>query len=104
MVGAWADKRRRPRARAAGRQPHPGQRIKYLLLIGLLTMAAVELARPLVACWPAAAGSRPLRSFWPVWPCHRWGGSDVMGRVGWMTMAVAGGIGWSWGDRCRDTA
>ena len=28
---------------------HPGQRIKYLLLIGLLTMAAVELARPLVA-------------------------------------------------------
>ena len=43
MIGAWADKRRRPKARGAGRKAHPGQRIKYLLLIGLLTMAGIEL-------------------------------------------------------------
>jgi ferredoxin len=94
MVGAWADKGRRPRVRAAGRQPHPGQRIKYLLLIGLLTMAAVELARPLVAilavggwippCAAMLAGLALIRM--------RWGNRSWTVPAGW-TMAVAGGIG-----------
>ncbi|THB78679.1 MAG: 4Fe-4S binding protein [Desulfobacteraceae bacterium] len=43
MVGAWADRYRKPRARAAARQSHPGQRIKYILLIALLSMAGIEL-------------------------------------------------------------
>jgi len=97
MVGAWADKRRRRRARAAGRQAHPGQRIKYLLLIGLLTMAAIELARPLVALagrggWipPSAAiltGLVLIR-----WEPARWGKQSWTVSAGW-TMAVAGGLG-----------
>lgn len=48
MVGAWTDKGRRPKTRAFGRQSHPGQKIKYLLLTGLLAMAGVELVSPLV--------------------------------------------------------
>ena len=97
MVGAWADKRRKPRARATGRQPHPGQRIKYLLLIGLLTMAAVELTRPLVAIvaiggWipPSAAilaGLVLIRLKRLRWVDRFWSVS-----IGW-TMAVVGCTG-----------
>ena len=97
MVGAWADKGRKPRARAAGRQPHPGQRIKYLLLIGLLTMAAVEIARPLVAfmAWggwipPSAAILAGLVLILAPW--GRWGKRSWAVSAGW-TIAVAGGIG-----------
>lgn len=54
MVGVWADRAKKPKARAAGRQSHPWQQIKYLLLIGLLAMAGMELIRPLLA----AAGQK----------------------------------------------
>ncbi len=77
MVGAWADKQRRPRARAAGRQSHPGQRIKYLLLTGLLTMAAVELFQPLVT---------------------------MSGRYGWIpfcAVIIVGFVLIRWGDRIQ---
>ena len=97
MVGAWADKGRKPRARAAGRQPHPGQRIKYLLLIGLLTMAAVEIARPLVAfmAWggwipPSAAILAGLVLILAPW--GRGGKRSWAVSAGW-TIVVAGGIG-----------
>ncbi len=94
MVGAWADKGRKRRVRATGRQAHPGQRIKYLLLIGLLTMAVVELAQPLVSAladggWiPSSAailaGLVLIRWRREQWENHSWTVS-----AGW-AMAVAG--------------
>jgi len=91
MVGRWADRRRSRRARAAGRQSHPGQRIKYLLLIGLLTMAAVELARPLVALL-AGGGWIPIgAAILAGLVMGRWGNRSWTVSAGW-TMAVAGGI------------
>jgi len=92
MVGAWADKQRRPRARATGRQAHPGQRIKYLLLIGLLTMAAVELARPLVTILAGGGWIPPSAAILAGLLMGRWGQRSWTVSAGW-TMAVAGGIG-----------
>ncbi|VEN75262.1 4Fe-4S binding domain-containing protein [Candidatus Desulfarcum epimagneticum] len=73
MVGAWADKRRGRRARAAGRQSHPGRRIKYLLLIGLLTMAAAELARPFVTIASAGGWIPPGAAILAGLALIRWG-------------------------------
>lgn len=95
MVGAWADKWRKPRTRAAGRQSHPGQQIKYLLLIGLLTMAGVELVRPLVAVFAgnswipfcAALLTGLVLITWGRWENRTW-----MVSAGW-AMAISGGIG-----------
>lgn len=95
MVGAWTDQRRRRRAQAAGRQAHPGQRIKYLLLIGLLTMAAIELARPLVGFLSGGGWIPPSASILAGLAVIRWGRRGKRAwtvSAGW-TMTVAGGIG-----------
>ena len=92
MVGAWADKGRRRRARAAGRQPHPGQRIKYLLLVGLLTMAAVELARPLLAMLAVGGWIPPAAAILAGLVLMRWGNRSWAVSTGW-TVVVAGAIG-----------
>jgi len=92
MVGVWADKGRRSRARAAGRQSHPGQRIKYLLLIGLLTMAAVELARPLVVIVGRGGGLfPPIAAMMAGLVLIRWGNRSWTVSAGW-TIALVGGI------------
>lgn len=98
MVGVWADKGRRKKARAQGRQSHPGQRIKYLLLIGLLTMAAVELAQPLVAMAAMGGWIPPVVVICTglVLSLTQWGNRSQSGSarhaIGW-TMSAAGGIG-----------
>jgi polyferredoxin len=73
MVGTLADKHRRRQVRAAGRQAHPGQRIKYLMLIGLLTMAAVELARPLLEISAGGGWIPPSAAILAGWVMGRWG-------------------------------
>lgn len=92
MVGVWADKGRKKRERAAGRQAHSAQRIKYLLLIGLLTMAAVELARPLVAVLAIGGWMPPCIVILAGLGLVRWGTLSWLTTAGW-AMAVTGGIG-----------
>lgn len=94
MVGAWADKGRKKRDRAAGRKVHPGQRIKYLLLTGLLTMAGVELVRPVVTLVAGAGWAPPGAAVMAGLALIRWGrwqGRSWIVSAGW-TMSVTGGI------------
>lgn len=92
MVGAWADKHRSRRERAAGRQSHPGQRIKYLLLIGLLTMAAMEIARPLVAFMAWGGWIPPCVVILVGLVLMQWRNRPWAVSAGW-TLSTAGGIG-----------
>ena len=91
MVGTWADKRRRKKARSAGRQSHSAQQIKYYLLIGLLTMAAVELARPLMAILAGGGWIPPSTAILAGLVLMRWGNRSWTTSAGG-TMAVVGGI------------
>ena len=94
MIGVWADKYRKGRARAAGRQTHPGQRIKYLLLIGLLTMAAMEFVRPLVTVVAGGGWIPPTVAVLAGLILTRWrpGGSQSWAVPAGWTMVTAGGI------------
>lgn len=92
LFGAWGDRYRKPRHQAAGRRPLPAQQVKYWLLVGLLTMAAAEMARPVLTML-GDAGWLPLALIAAGgYAAIRWGRNNAIRSLGWMT-AVAGVAG-----------